>query len=43
MWDCDGILTPQIFEAGDAYYMLYAGRKGHEWQSGLARAGKAVG
>ena len=43
MWDCDGILTPQIFEAGDAYYMLYAGRKGHEWQSGLARAGKTVG
>ena len=31
MWDCDGILTPQVFEAGDAYYMLYymlyAGRK----------------
>ena len=42
-WDCDGILTPQVFEAGDAYYMLYAGRKGREWQSGLARAGKAVG
>ena len=42
-WDCDGILTPQVFETGDAYYMLYAGRKGREWQSGLARAGKPRG
>ena len=42
-WDCDGILTPQVFEAGDAYYMLYAGRKGREWQSGLARADKPRG
>ena len=37
-WDCDGILTPQVFVAGDYYYMLYAGKKGVEWQSGLARA-----
>ncbi|MBV7330580.1 hypothetical protein KFU94_20515 [Chloroflexi bacterium TSY] len=37
MWDCDGILTPQVFEIGGVYYMLYAGRKGQEWQSGLAR------
>ena len=40
MWDCDGILTPQVFEIGDTYYMLYAGRKGKEWQSGLARTSK---
>ena len=33
----------QVFEAGDAYYMLYAGRKGREWQSGLARADKPRG
>ena len=40
MWDCDGILTPQVFEIGDTYYMLYAGRKGKEWQSGLARTSR---
>ena len=39
-WDCDGILTPQVFETGDAYYMLYAGRKGREWQSGLGQGGQ---
>jgi len=39
-WDSDGILTPQVFEIGDFYYMLYAGRKGKEWQSGLARMRK---
>jgi len=39
-WDCDGILTPQIFEAGDFYYLLYAGKKGKEWQTGLARTQK---
>lgn len=37
-WDCDGILTSQVFEAGGVYYMLYAGKKGGEWQTGLARA-----
>ena len=36
-WDCDGILTPQVFEAGDFYYLLYAGKKGKEWQTGLAK------
>ncbi|MFC1716531.1 hypothetical protein ACFL6S_22885 [Candidatus Poribacteria bacterium] len=36
-WDCDGVLTPQIIEIGDTYYMLYAGRKGEEWQTGLAK------
>lgn len=37
MWDCDGILTPQVFEVGNAFYMIYAGRKGREWQTGLAK------
>ncbi|NKB71633.1 MAG: hypothetical protein GKR89_31550 [Candidatus Latescibacteria bacterium] len=35
-WDCDGLLTPQVFAIDGAYYMLYAGLKGREWQSGLA-------
>jgi predicted GH43/DUF377 family glycosyl hydrolase len=35
-FDCDGILTTQIVEIGEAYYMLYAGKKGEEWQTGLA-------
>jgi hypothetical protein len=39
-WDSDGILTPQVIEIGDHYYMLYAGKKGGEWQSGLARTRK---
>lgn len=39
MWDCDGVLTPQVFQIGEEYYLLYAGRKGNEWQSGLAQAG----
>ncbi len=39
-WDCDGILTPHIFETGDFYYMLYAGKKGKEWQTGLAKTRK---
>lgn len=37
-WDCDGILTPQVFVSAGRYYLLYAGHKGGEWQSGLARA-----
>lgn len=37
-WDCDGILTPQVFEVSGTYYMLYAGMKGRNWQSGLAIA-----
>ena len=40
MWDCDGILTPQVFQTADAYYMLYAGLKGKEWQTGLATTSK---
>jgi len=39
-WDAEGLLTPQVFEVGDAYYMLYAGKSGKRWQSGLARASK---
>ncbi|MBL7224347.1 MAG: hypothetical protein ISS72_10875, partial [Candidatus Brocadiae bacterium] len=35
-WDCDGVLTPQVFEAGGIYYMVYAGKRGREWQTGLA-------
>ncbi|MGD8239905.1 MAG: hypothetical protein PVH68_15215 [Armatimonadota bacterium] len=35
-WDCDGILTPHVFEAGGFHYMLYAGKRGGEWQTGLA-------
>jgi len=39
-WDCDGVLTPQVFEIGKTYYMIYAGKKGKEWQTGLARTRK---
>jgi hypothetical protein len=39
-WDCDGVLTPQVIEIGGTYYMVYAGKKGAEWQTGLARARK---
>jgi predicted GH43/DUF377 family glycosyl hydrolase len=35
-WDCDGVLTAQIFEVKGTYYMLYAGKRGGEWQTGLA-------
>lgn len=34
-FDCDSVLTGQIFEVGNAYAMLYAGKKGQEWQTGL--------
>lgn len=37
-WDCDGVLTPQVFQSEGVYYMLYAGKRGREWQSGLALA-----
>ncbi len=36
-WDCDGILTTQIVEIGGTYFMVYAGKKGREWQTGLAK------
>ena len=39
-WDCDGVLTPQVIEIGDTYYMVYAGKKGEEWQTGLAKVRK---
>ena len=35
-FDCDGVLTGQILEIDNTYYMLYAGKKGKEWQTGLA-------
>ena len=38
MWDCDGILTPQVFQSAGSFYMLYAGLKRSEWQSGLAKS-----
>lgn len=39
-WDSDGLLTPQVFETEDGYYLLYAGQRGKEWQSGLAKIDK---
>jgi hypothetical protein len=39
-WDCDGVLTPQVIELAGSYFMIYAGKKGKEWQTGLARAPK---
>ncbi len=39
-WDCDGVLTGQIFEADGEWNMVYAGRRGEEWQTGLAKATK---
>ncbi len=39
-WDSDGVLTAQVVEVGDTWYMLYAGKKGQEWQTGLARTRK---
>ncbi len=37
-WDGKGILTPQVFGAGECHYLLYAGYNGKEWQTGLAKA-----
>jgi len=37
-FDCDGVLTAQVFQAGGTYHMLYAGKKGREWQTGMATA-----
>jgi len=34
------VLTPQVIEIGDTYYMVYAGKKGNEWQTGLAKTRK---
>lgn len=39
-WDCDGVLTPQVIQIGDAYWMVYAGKRGQEWQTELAKAWK---
>lgn len=35
-FDCDGVLTVQILRIRDTYAMIYAGKKGTEWQTGLA-------
>ena len=35
-FDCEGVLTGQILEIDGTYAMLYAGKKGKEWQTGLA-------
>ncbi len=40
-WDSNGLLTSQVFEVNGTYYMLYAGMKGREWQSGLAIASQS--
>ncbi len=40
-WDCDGVLTPQVIELGEWYYMVYAGKRGREWQTGLAKTHKS--
>ncbi len=40
-WDSDGLLTPQVFEAGDYYYMLYAGLNGEGWNKGHCLSGLA--
>ena len=37
-WDCDGVLTPQVVAIGGVCHMVYAGLRGKEWQTGLARA-----
>ncbi|KPK66135.1 MAG: hypothetical protein AMK73_00920 [Planctomycetes bacterium SM23_32] len=37
-WDCDGVLTPQVIRIGGVYHMVYAGKRGGEWQTGLAMA-----
>ncbi|MAF10928.1 hypothetical protein CMK11_10815 [Candidatus Poribacteria bacterium] len=39
-WDCDGVLTGQVIEIGATCYMVYAGKRGDEWQTGLAMAPK---
>ena len=39
-FDCDGVLTGQILHIGDTYVMLYAGKKGKEWQTGLAEVSR---
>jgi hypothetical protein len=40
-WDCDGVLTPQVLPIGGVYHMVYAGKRGSEWQTGLAYAAGA--
>jgi len=37
-WDSDGVLTAQVIKIDGTYYMLYAGKKGKEWQTGMAKS-----
>ena len=30
-WDCDGLLTPQVFAINGTYHMIYAGLRGSGW------------
>ncbi|MDP6637552.1 MAG: hypothetical protein QGG42_21850 [Phycisphaerae bacterium] len=39
-FDSQSVLTGQIIKIGETWWMLYAGRKGKEWQTGLARTSK---
>jgi predicted GH43/DUF377 family glycosyl hydrolase len=41
-FDCDGVLTPQVIEVDNTYYMIYAGKKGEAWQTGLAKTTKVL-
>ena len=41
-FDCDGVLTGQILKIEDTYVMLYAGKKGKEWQTGMAVNKKSI-
>lgn len=42
-WDCDGLLTPQVFNVAGTWYMLYAGLRGKTWNEGLIwQSGLAV-
>lgn len=38
-FDCDGVLTAQRIEVRGTDYIVYAGKKGQEWQTGLAKSG----
>ena len=34
---------PQVIEIDNIYYMVYAGKRGNEWQTGLAKARQELG
>jgi hypothetical protein len=39
-WERNGVRIPQTLDIGDTYNMIYAGKKGNEWQTGLAKTPK---